>query len=150
VGCERRMSAAASVAGIQARLEELAKEFQKLEAEGNQNHKARQAFMQQQQETTMVKKELAMLKEGEDDVYKLVGPVLVKQDSAEARANVDKRLEFIKGELSRLEKQLEGIDKRQVKKKEEIMKLQSQAQEIQAKAAQQAQQAAQQAAQLQG
>jgi len=137
-----------TLAGIRAKLEELAKEFQKLEAEGNQNHKSRQAFMQQQQETTMVKKELGMLKEGEDDVYKLVGPVLVKQDSAEAKANVDKRLEFIKGELARLDKQLESIDKRQIKKKEEIIKLQNQGQEIQAKAAQQAAQQAQQAAQL--
>ena len=137
-----------TLAGIRAKLEELAKEFQKLEAEANQNHKSRQAFMQQQQETTMVKKELGMLKEGEDDVFKLVGPVLVKQDSAEAKANVDKRLEFIKGELARLDKQLESIDKRQIKKKEEIIKLQNQGQEIQAKAAQQAAQQAQQAAQL--
>ena len=33
-------------------------------------------------------------------VYKLVGPVLVKQDQAEAKNNVDKRLEFIRGEMS--------------------------------------------------
>jgi prefoldin subunit len=32
-------------------------------------------------------------------VFKLVGPVLVKQDQAEAKSNVDKRLEFIRGEM---------------------------------------------------
>ena len=32
-------------------------------------------------------------------MYKLVGPVLVKQEQAEAKSNVDKRLEFIKGEM---------------------------------------------------
>lgn len=32
-------------------------------------------------------------------VYKLIGPVLVEQDQAEARGNVEKRLEFIKGEM---------------------------------------------------
>lgn len=32
-------------------------------------------------------------------MYKLIGPVLVKQDQAEAKANVDKRLEFIKSEM---------------------------------------------------
>jgi prefoldin beta subunit len=31
-------------------------------------------------------------------VFKLVGPVLVRQDLVEARANVTKRLEYISGE----------------------------------------------------
>ena len=37
----------------------------------------------------------------EDDsvVYKLIGPVLVKQELAEARQNVDKRLEYISKEM---------------------------------------------------
>jgi hypothetical protein len=34
-----------------------------------------------------------------NEVFKLVGPVLVKQDAAEARANVNKRLEFIASEM---------------------------------------------------
>jgi chaperonin cofactor prefoldin len=33
-------------------------------------------------------------------VFKLVGPVLVKQEQAEAKSNVDKRLEFIREEMS--------------------------------------------------
>jgi prefoldin beta subunit len=33
-------------------------------------------------------------------VFKLIGPVLVKQDQVEAKGNVDKRLEFIRGEMS--------------------------------------------------
>lgn len=36
-------------------------------------------------------------------VYKLVGPMLVKQDLDEAKANVQKRIEFIRGELKRLD-----------------------------------------------
>jgi prefoldin beta subunit len=32
-------------------------------------------------------------------VYKLIGPVLVKQDLAEAKANVKKRIEYIYAEL---------------------------------------------------
>ena len=35
----------------------------------------------------------------ENTVYKLIGPVLVQQDQGEAKANVDKRLEFIRSEL---------------------------------------------------
>lgn len=39
-----------------------------------------------------------MLNEGAN-VYKLIGPVLVKQDLAEANANVRKRIEYISAEL---------------------------------------------------
>lgn len=34
-----------------------------------------------------------------NQIYKLVGPVLLKQDQVEAKANVDKRLEYIAGEM---------------------------------------------------
>ena len=39
-------------------------------------------------------------------VYKLIGPTLIKQDPVEAKSNVNKRLEFIQGELSRLDARL--------------------------------------------
>lgn len=39
------------------------------------------------------------LLDGEAKVYKLIGPVLLKQDVDEAKANVNKRLEFINNEL---------------------------------------------------
>ena len=42
--------------------------------------------------------ELDLLEE-EANVYKLIGPVLVKQDLAEANANVRKRIEYISAEL---------------------------------------------------
>jgi len=37
-------------------------------------------------------------------VYKLIGPVLVKQDQVEAKSNVETRLEFIRSEMSDLKK----------------------------------------------
>ena len=33
------------------------------------------------------------------NIYKLVGPVLLKQDSTEAKSTVDGRLEYIGGEM---------------------------------------------------
>ena len=41
----------------------------------------------------------------EDDakVYKLVGPILAKQDTEDARQNVTKRIDFIEKEIARLE-----------------------------------------------
>lgn len=57
-----------------------------------------QTYEHKKTENEMVKKELLLLDE-EDIVYKLVGPILVKEDTAEARMNVDKRLEFINKEM---------------------------------------------------
>jgi prefoldin beta subunit len=37
--------------------------------------------------------------ESSNTVYKLIGPVLVKQDLEEAKATVAKRLEYINGEM---------------------------------------------------
>lgn len=42
--------------------------------------------------------EFAILK-SDDTVYKLVGPVLLKQEQSEAKTNVDKRIDFIQGEM---------------------------------------------------
>jgi hypothetical protein len=53
-------------------------------------------------------------------VYKLIGPALVKQDMIEARSNVTKRLDFIKSELERLEKQVKEIEGRVQAKQQEV------------------------------
>ena len=37
--------------------------------------------------------------EDEANVYKLIGPALIKQDLEEAKANVNKRIDYISGEL---------------------------------------------------
>lgn len=48
---------------------------------------------------------MAEFKMLDDDakVYKLVGPVLAKQELSECRSNVSKRIEFIEKEVARLE-----------------------------------------------
>lgn len=43
-------------------------------------------------------KELDLLKK-DDAIYKLVGPVLLKQDLIEANQNVQKRIDYIQGEM---------------------------------------------------
>ena len=52
-------------------------------------------------ENEMVLKELELLEE-EAQVFKLIGPVLVKQELVEVKNNVSKRIEFIKNDISRL------------------------------------------------
>ena len=46
----------------------------------------------------VILQELELL-DDDANVFKLIGPVLVKQDLAEAKANVNKRLEYITAEL---------------------------------------------------
>ena len=61
-------------------------------------------------------------------VYKLIGPALIKQDVTEAKANVDKRIEYITADVTRSEKSVKALQKQQDEKRDEIMKLQQQAQ----------------------
>ena len=46
----------------------------------------------------MVKSEFDFI-ESSDTVYKLIGPILVKQETSEAKLNIEKRLEFINKEM---------------------------------------------------
>ena len=51
-------------------------------------------------ENDMVLKELELLEE-DAQVFKLIGPVLVKQELVEVKTNVSKRIEFIKNDIGR-------------------------------------------------
>ena len=84
----------------------------------NANVIARQQAQQQLSENEMVLKELELL-EDEAKVYKLVGPVLMKQDLVEARGNVEKRLDYIRAENERLEKAAEAMQKKQTEKQKQ-------------------------------
>lgn len=53
---------------------------------------------QQENENELVLNELKLIAD-DSAVYKLVGPVLIKQDLDEARSNVEKRLQFIGDEM---------------------------------------------------
>lgn len=59
---------------------------------------ARQKLESQQQENLGVQKEFSSLPE-ESGIYKLVGPVLLKQERGEAVMAVEGRLEFIGSEM---------------------------------------------------
>jgi prefoldin beta subunit len=61
-----------------------------------------QIVMGQLTENEMVMQELDLL-EGSTNVYKMVGPVLIKNSLDEAKDTVSKRVEFITAERKRLE-----------------------------------------------
>lgn len=101
-----------------------------LERDGQKAQQAQQQFIQQQNENQMVLKELESLEE-DNAVYKLIGPVLIKQDLVEARSNVKKRLELISGELGRLDSQLKNVAKEGQRKQQQGMKMQQELQKLQ-------------------
>lgn len=82
--------AAAVDANVQ-KLRTCQEEIQKLRGD-------QQLLMQQQSENDMVKQELNLLEDG-SQVYKMVGPCLMKNDIDDAKQTVEQRLELITGEL---------------------------------------------------
>ena len=70
--------------------------------------------------------ELELL-EDEAQVFKLIGPVLVKQELVEVKNNVSKRIEFIKNDISRLGDNIAAKEKQQDEVKKAIGALQKQA-----------------------
>uniref|UniRef100_A0A8D2ASQ7 Prefoldin subunit 6 n=1 Tax=Sciurus vulgaris TaxID=55149 RepID=A0A8D2ASQ7_SCIVU len=64
----------------------------------------RQKLEAQLRENNIVKEELALL-DGSNMVFKLLGPVLVKQELGEAQATIGKRLDYITAEIKRYSEQ---------------------------------------------
>lgn len=59
---------------------------------------AHRQLSMQLSENESVKEELGHLTD-DNTIYKLIGPVLIKQDLSEAKDTVDKRLNYIKSEM---------------------------------------------------
>ncbi|KAI4164987.1 MAG: hypothetical protein LQ342_001263 [Letrouitia transgressa] len=82
----------------QQTLQTLSEEYQKLQTDLQSQVSSRQRLSSQQSENQSVAKEFSQLA-SDSAIYKLVGPVLLKQDRAEAVQAVEGRLEFIGGEV---------------------------------------------------
>ena len=61
---------------------------------------------------------------GDAAVYKLVGPVLAKQDAHEAKTNVEKRIEYISKEIERMDKLEADFQNKVEERRKNITKLQ--------------------------
>jgi len=93
----------------------------------------------QETENEMVYQELALLNASEgnnktDQVYKLIGPVLIRQDLEEARQTVQKRLEFIRAEKGKISSKIESRERRGVELQQKIQRMQSDLQRVTAQA----------------
>jgi len=119
---------------LQKKMQQEVEKFKGIQKEYQNVIGNRQQLDSQLTENKGVKDELALL-EKEANVYKLIGPALIKQDLDEAKQNVNKRIDYISGELKRLDKTIEELDEKQDTQREALGKLQQQLQQAQVKAA---------------
>ncbi|KAG9574913.1 prefoldin subunit 6, partial [Aureobasidium melanogenum] len=112
----------------QKQLQALSDEYTALQNELQTTVAARQKLESQQQENKGVKSEFANL-DDDANIYKLVGPILLKQDVSEAKSTVDGRLEFIDKEINRIEKQISDIQAKSEEKKMAVFQLQTEIQQ---------------------
>ena len=110
-------------AEIQRKLESDVTEIKKIEAEYTKVFRAKQQLVEKKSENEMVLQEFNLMSDGAS-VYKLVGPILAKQDVGESKANVEKRIEFITKEIERMDKLEADFQNKVEEKKNNIMKLQ--------------------------
>merc|ERR1711892_41976 len=97
-------------------LQNMQKELEGPGEKGSKSNKERETIGKaignleaQLSETKVVLNELEILKE-DSIVYKLLGPVLVKQDKQEAVSNVKQRSDYMESDLKRNEKALGDVD----------------------------------------
>ncbi|PAV88985.1 hypothetical protein WR25_14944 [Diploscapter pachys] len=107
----------------QAKFEEELNKFKQLEKDREKYINNRQQLESQLTENTLVKQELDLM-DSDAKVYKLIGAVLVRQDLAEARANVDKRLEYINAEIKRVEDNLSDFETKMKTQQNKLMSIQ--------------------------
>ncbi|KAF2144794.1 uncharacterized protein K452DRAFT_285127 [Aplosporella prunicola CBS 121167] len=112
------------MASQQKELQDLTDEFATLQTELQSVVEARQKLESQQQENIGVQAEFDKIAD-DANVYKLVGPVLLKQDKSEAVMAVKGRLEFIEKEIKRIEDQINEIQEKSEKKKMDVIALQT-------------------------
>ncbi|EXJ60342.1 prefoldin beta subunit [Cladophialophora yegresii CBS 114405] len=105
------------------KLQVLSEALQKIQDDLQSAVEARQKLEAQQQENKAVQNEFTSLA-ADAGIYRLVGPVLLKQDKTEAVSTVDGRLEFIGKEIIRTENRIKELQEGSEKKRVELMQLQ--------------------------
>lgn len=117
---------------VQKKLQAELEKYQQLQKDLSKCMSARQKLEAQVTENNIVKEELELLN-SDNLVFKLIGPVLVKQDLEEAKATVSKRLEYINGEIKRYEAQIKDLEKKSEQHRDTLTKLQQEFQKAQTK-----------------
>ncbi|KAH3744007.1 prefoldin beta subunit [Pelomyxa schiedti] len=83
-------------------LEDEGRKFRSLQKQLEESTRKKEKLLTQLNENQLVSQELEAV-DASAQVFKLVGPVLIAQETSEARSNVRKRIEFINSELKKTE-----------------------------------------------
>ncbi len=102
----------------------LIKENQCIEKEQSKIRVSISDFENKKNENTIVKNELNLL-DDEDVVYKLIGPILVQQETSDAKIQVDSRIEIINKEIHKLEKNYQTNSKNMEANRQKISDIQA-------------------------
>eukprot|EP01136_Pigoraptor_vietnamica_P022823 Opistho-1_new@6221 len=84
---------------------------------------ARQQMEVQLNENKLVLQEMKLLKD-DAEVFRLMGPALVKQDLSEAKSSVERRLEYINSEIKRLDKLIKETEKKGEEGRDKVLRMQ--------------------------
>ena len=100
------------------------KENECIEKEQSKIRVAISNYENKKTENNIVKKELGLL-DDEDIVYKLIGPILVQQETSDAKIQVDSRIEIINKEIHKLEKNYQTNSKNMEANRQKISDIQA-------------------------
>ena len=109
---------------IYKQYEFLIKENECIEKEQSKIRVAISNYENKKTENTMVKNELTLL-DDEDIVYKLIGPILVQQDTSDAKIQVNSRIDIINKEIHKLEKNYQTNSKNMENNRQKIADIQA-------------------------
>ena len=104
--------------------EYLIKENQSIEKEQSKIRVSINDFENKKNENNIVKAELDLL-DDEDIVYKLIGPILVQQETSDAKIQVNSRIEMINKEMHKLEKNYQTNSKNMETNRQKIADIQA-------------------------
>ncbi|KAL5012635.1 hypothetical protein ScPMuIL_011186 [Solemya velum] len=113
---------------LQKKLQTEVEKYQALQKDYQKYVGAKQQLDAQMNENTLVKEEMDRLEQGAN-IFKMIGPVLVKQELEEAKITVQKRVDYITGEIKRHETTIKDLEKKQESHREDLAKLQQQFQQ---------------------
>lgn len=113
------------MSGAKQDFEKLSLEFSNAQTVLNELMTARSTLETQYQENKIVLNEFTHLND-ESKIYKLTGPILMPQDYSEAKLNVTKRIEFIEGEIKRVETKISDEEKKIESTREKLIAIRSQ------------------------
>ena len=111
------------------KLQEEVEKLQSVQKQHGKTMTARQTLDAQLNENKLVKEEMDSLESGAN-VFKLIGPAMIRQDVEEAKGNVNKRIDYINGELKRQDQLIKELDKKQEAHREALANMQNQMQKL--------------------